>query len=78
MSIKKMVADIEAAIKIKGKVDYSSDRKREKRLQIRKSLFESKSMKKGDVFTEEKRSFGTPRQRTQAKYYKDVLGKSQL
>ena len=75
---KKEFADMVQAIrdteKLLGKVDYSMSEKKKKSRQFARSLYVSKNIKKGEMFTEENIRSVRPGYGMHPKYLKDVLG----
>jgi len=72
---KQMIKAVRDTEKLIGKVDYSLDEKRKKSRRFARSLYVSKDIKKGDVFTEENVRSVRPGYGMHPKYLKDVLGK---
>ncbi|MEA3553075.1 MAG: N-acetylneuraminate synthase family protein, partial [Campylobacterota bacterium] len=79
---KKEFADMVKAIreteKLLGKVDYSMTKKKKASRKFSRSLYISKDIKKGDVFTEENIRSVRPGYGMHPKYLKDILGKITL
>jgi pseudaminic acid synthase len=75
---KKEFADMIKAIrdteKLLGKVDYSMDEKKKQSRRFSRSLYVSKDIKKGDIFTEENVRSVRPGYGLHPKYLKDILG----
>lgn len=72
---KEMVKAVRDAEKLIGKVDYSMTEKKRKSRQFARSLYVSKDIKKGDVFTEENIKSVRPGYGMHPKCLKDFLGK---
>ena len=72
---KEMVEAIRDTEKLLGKVDYSIDDKRKHSRRFSRSLYVSKNIKKGEVFTENNIKSVRPGYGMHPKYLKDVLGK---
>lgn len=76
---KKEFTDMAKAIrdteKLLGKIDYSMSKKKEKSRAFSRSLYVSKDIKKGDIFSEENIKSVRPGFGLHPKYLKDVLGK---
>ena len=70
----KMVKDIRDAEKLLGCVDYSLDEKREKQRRFCRSLYISKDIKKGELFSEENIKSARPGYGKHPKYKKDIIG----
>ncbi|MBD3807228.1 MAG: pseudaminic acid synthase [Epsilonproteobacteria bacterium] len=70
-----MIKAIRDTEKLIGKVDYSLDEKRQKSRRFARSLYVSKDIKKGEIFTEENIRSVRPGYGMHPKYLKDVLGK---
>lgn len=73
---KEMIDAVRATEKLLGKVDYSLDEKRRHNRRFSRSLYVSKDIKKGEVFTEENIRSVRPGYGLHPKYLKDVLGKT--
>lgn len=73
---KDMVEAIRNTEKLIGKVDYSMTEKKKKSRQFSRSLYISKDIKKGEVFTEENIRSVRPGYGLHPKYLKDLLGKT--
>lgn len=71
-----MVQAVRNAEKLLGKVDYSMTEKKEKSRRFSRSLYVSKDIKKGEVFTEENIKSVRPGYGMHPKYLKDILGKT--
>ena len=72
---KEMVEAIRDTEKLLGKVDYSIDEKRKHSRRFSRSLYVSKNIKKGEVFTENNIKSVRPGYGMHPKYLKDVLGR---
>jgi pseudaminic acid synthase len=72
---KEMVEAIRDTEKLLGKVDYSIDDKRKHSRRFSRSLYVSKNIKKGEVFTENNIKSVRPGYGMHPKYLKDVLGR---
>ena len=72
---KEMVEAIRDTEKLLGKVDYSMDAKKKHSRRFSRSLYVSKNIKKGEVFTESNIKSIRPGYGMHPKYLKDVLGK---
>ncbi|NLC27620.1 MAG: pseudaminic acid synthase [Campylobacteraceae bacterium] len=72
---KVMVQAVRDAEKMLGKVDYTLNEKRKHNRRFCRSLYVSKSIKKGEVFTKENIKSVRPSNGLHPKYLKDVLGK---
>jgi len=70
-----MIKAVRDTEKLIGKVDYSMTEKKKKSRQFSRSLYVSKDIKKGEVFTEENIRSVRPGYGMHPKYLKDVLGK---
>lgn len=70
-----MIKAVRDAEKLMGKVDYSLTEKKKKSRQFARSLYISKDIKKGEVFTEENIRSVRPGYGLHPKYLKDILGK---
>jgi len=68
----KAIRDIE---KLLGKVEYSLNEKRKKQRRFARSLYVSKDIKKGEIFTKENIKSVRPFYGLHPKYLKDILGK---
>jgi len=73
---KQLVQAVRDTEKLLGKVDYSLNDKRKKSRQFARSLYISKDIKKGEIFTEENVRSVRPGYGKHPKYLKDILGKS--
>lgn len=71
----KLVTSIRETEQLIGQVDYSLNEKREKQRRFCRSLYVSKDIKKGEVFTEENIKSVRPGYGLHPKYLNDVLGK---
>ena len=69
-----MIQAIRDAEKLIGKVDYTMTEKKKKSRQFSRSLYVSKDIKKGEVFTEENLRSIRPGYGMHPKYLKDILG----
>jgi len=69
-----MVKDIRDSEKLFGCVDYSLDEKRESQRRFCRSLYVSKDIKKGEVFSEENIKSVRPGYGKHPKYKKDIIG----
>ena len=67
----KAIRDVEKLI---GKVDYSMTEKKKKSRQHSRSLYVTKGIKKGEVFTEENIRSVRPGHGMHPKYLSDILG----
>ena len=70
-----MVKAVRDTEKLMGKIDYSMTEKKKKSRQFARSLYVSKDIKKGELFTEENIRSVRPGYGLHPKYLKDVLGK---
>ncbi len=70
-----MVRAVRDTEKLLGKVDYSLNKKRKKSRRFARSLYVSKDIKKGDIFTEENIRSVRPGYGMHPKYLKEILGK---
>ncbi len=70
-----MVKAIRNTEKLLGKVDYSMTEKKKKNRQFSRSLYVSKDIKKGEIFTKENIRSVRPGYGMHPKYLKDILGK---
>ena len=70
----KMVKDIRDAEKLLGCVDYSLDEKREQQRRFCRSLYISKDIKKGEIFSQENIKSVRPGYGKHPKYKKDIIG----
>jgi len=70
-----MVKDIRDTEKLLGRVDYSMTQNRKNSRQFARSLYVSKDIKKGEIFTEENIKSVRPSFGMHPKYLKDFLGK---
>jgi pseudaminic acid synthase len=70
-----MIKAIRETEKLLGKVDYSMTEKKKKSRQFSRSLYITKDIKKGEVFTEENVRSVRPGYGMHPKYLKDILGK---
>lgn len=70
-----MVKAVRDTEKLLGIVDYSMTEKKKKSRRFSRSLYVSKNIKKGDIFTEENIRSVRPGYGLHPKYLKDVLGK---
>jgi len=70
-----MVKAIRDAQMLLGKVDYSLDEKKKKNRAFARSLYTSKDIKKGEIFSEENIKSVRPSYGLHPKYLKDILGK---
>lgn len=71
---KKMVQDIRNAEKALGIPSYGVSKQEENSMVFRRSIFVTKDVKKGEVFTEENTRIIRPGYGIKPKYYKDILG----
>ena len=71
-----MVRAIRDAEKLLGKVDYSMTEKKKKNRQFARSLYISKDIKKGEIFTQEHIRSVRPGYGMHPKYLNDMLGKA--
>ena len=71
---KEMVKDIRDTEELIGQIDYSMTEKKKKSRQFSRSLYISKDIKKGEVFTEENIRSVRPGYGMHPKYLKDILG----
>ncbi|MGJ0308749.1 pseudaminic acid synthase [Aliarcobacter cryaerophilus] len=69
-----MIKAVRDTEKLIGKVDYSMTEKKKKSRQFARSLYVSKDIKKGEIFTEENIKSVRPGYGMHPKYLKDVLG----
>lgn len=72
---KEMISAVRDAEKLIGKVDYSMTEKKKKSRQFSRSLYISKDIKKGEIFTEENIRSVRPGYGLHPKYLKEILGK---
>ncbi|PIR74172.1 MAG: pseudaminic acid synthase [Candidatus Magasanikbacteria bacterium CG10_big_fil_rev_8_21_14_0_10_47_10] len=71
------VRDVRRAEKIKGKVNYGIQSKPEEHnIRYRKSIFVTRDIKKGDIFTPDTIRVIRPNFGLQPRYYEEVLGKA--
>lgn len=70
-----MIKAIRDAEKLMGKIDYSLTKKKKKSRQFSRSLYVSKDIKKGEIFTEENIRSVRPGYGLHPKYLFEVLGK---
>ncbi len=70
-----MIKAVRDSEKLLGKVDYSLTEKKKKSRQFARSLYVSKDIKKGEVFSEENIRSVRPGYGLHPKYLKDILGK---
>ena len=70
-----MIKAIRDTEKLIGKVDYSMTPKKKQSRRFSRSLYVSKDIKKGEVFTEENIRSVRPGYGMHPKYFKDILGK---
>lgn len=70
-----MVKVIRETEKLLGKVDYSMTEKKKQSRQFSRSLYVTKDIKKGEIFTEENIKSVRPSFGLHPKYLKDILGK---
>lgn len=68
----KKIRNVEKAI---GRVDYSLSLIQKRERQFGRSLFVSREMKKGDIFTQENIRSVRPSNGLEVKYYDDIIGK---
>ncbi len=72
---KEMIAAVRQAEKLIGKVDYTLTEKKKNSRQFARSLYVSKDIKKGEVFTEDNIKSVRPGYGLPPKYLKTILGK---
>ncbi|MDA7848319.1 pseudaminic acid synthase [Sulfurospirillum sp.] len=72
---KKMINAIRDTEKLLGKIDYSMSEKKEQSRAFSRSLYASKNIKKGELFSEENVKSVRPGYGLHPKYFKAVLGK---
>jgi len=72
---RQMIQAVREAEKLFGKVEYSMTEKKKKSRQFSRSLYVSKDIKKGEIFTEDNIRSVRPGYGMHPKYLKDVLGK---
>ena len=70
-----MIKAVRDSEKLIGRVDYSLNEKREKQRRFARSLYVSKDIKEGEVFSEENIKSVRPFYGLHPKYLKDILGK---
>ena len=70
-----MIKAVRDSEKLIGRVDYSLNEKREKQRRFARSLYVSKDIKEGEVFSEENIKRVRPFYGLHPKYLKDILGK---
>ena len=70
-----MIKAVRDTEKLMGKVDYSMTEKKKKSRQFSRSLYVSKDIKKGEIFSEDNIRSVRPGYGLHPKYLKDVLGK---
>ena len=70
-----MIKAIKDTEKLIGKIDYSLNEKRKKQRRFARSLYVSKDIKKGEIFSEENIKSVRPFYGLHPKYLKDILGK---
>ena len=70
-----MIKAVRDSKKLMGKVDYSLTEKKKKSRQFARSLYISKDIKKGEIFTEDNIRSVRPGYGLHPKYLKDILGK---
>ena len=70
-----MIKEVRDTEKLLGKVDYSMTEKKKNSRQFSRSLYVSKDIKKGEIFTEENIKSVRPGYGIHPKYFKDILGK---
>lgn len=71
----KMIEDVRDAEKLFGKVDYSMNQSKQKSRRFSRSLYVSKDIKKGEIFSEDNIRSVRPGYGMHPKYLKDILGK---
>ena len=71
-----MIKAVRDSEKLIGRVDYSLNEKREKQRRFARSLYVSKDIKEGEVFSEDNIKSVRPFYGLHPKYLKDVLGKT--
>lgn len=72
---KEMIEAVRSTEKLIGKVDYSLNEKRKEQRRFSRSLYVSKEIKKGEIFTEDNIKSVRPGYGMHPKYLKDILGK---
>jgi pseudaminic acid synthase len=72
---KEIIDEVRKAEKLLGKIDYSMTEQKKKSRRFARSLYVSKNIKAGDVFTEENIKSVRPGFGMHPKYLKDILGK---
>jgi len=72
---KELVKAIRDTEKLLGKVEYSLNEKRKKQRRFARSLYVSKDIKKGEIFTQDNIKSVRPFYGLHPKYLKDILGK---
>ena len=70
-----MIKAVRDTEKLLGRVDYSLNEKREKQRRFARSLYVSKDIKEGEVFSEDNIKSVRPFYGLHPKYLKDILGK---
>ena len=70
-----MIKAVRDSEKLIGRVDYSLNEKREKQRRFARSLYVSKDIKEGEVFSEDNIKSVRPFYGLHPKYLKDILGK---
>jgi len=70
-----MISTIRECEKLLGNVDYSMSDKKQKSRQFSRSLYASKEIKKGELFTQDNVKSVRPGYGLHPKYLNDVLGK---
>ena len=71
-----MIKAVRDSEKLIGRVDYSLNEKREKQRRFARSLYVSKDIKEGEVFSEDNIKGVRPFYGLHPKYLKDILGKT--
>jgi len=72
---KQMVKDIRNAERSIGKISYERSERESKNLKFRRSIFVTKDIKEGELFTEENIRVIRPGYGLEPKYYEEILGK---
>ena len=73
--MKNLVIEAQRAWQALGKINYVSTQKEKKSMQFRRSLYVSKDMKKGEVFTRENLRVVRPGYGLHPRYFENLLGK---
>ena len=71
-----MIKAVRNSEKLIGRVDYSLNKKREKQRRFARSLYVSKDIKEGEVFSEDNIKSVRPSYGLHPKYLNEVLGKT--